>query len=129
MGKGFTRNYAKGKSFDFSVWNPEKTYVNDDYKQDFVTYQGKLYACIKTNTNIVPTEDFYWTLCVEFLGGETIQVSSFTAGYGEPDKYHVYDGSIYLNLENTTLYEFQTDTWAVVGKIQPESDLEWSERD
>jgi hypothetical protein len=51
---GFVRDYLKGKSFDFSEWNPVKTCTNDSFKQDFVRYNGSLYACIHTNTNIIP---------------------------------------------------------------------------
>ena len=62
--KGFVRDYLKGKSFDFSEWNPVKTYINDSFKQDFVRYNGGLYACIHTNTNIVPGTSECWMLVV-----------------------------------------------------------------
>ena len=54
------RNYSKGKSFKFSKWNELDTYNNDEFVQDWVVYEGKLYVCIKTNTNIIPLESKEW---------------------------------------------------------------------
>lgn len=69
--KGFTRDFSKGKSFDFSEWNPVKTYINDSFKQDFVTYEGNIYVCIHTNTNVVPGTSDCWLLALERLAGTT----------------------------------------------------------
>lgn len=68
---GFARDFSKGKSFDFSEWNPVKTYVNDSFKQDFVTYAGNIYVCIHTNTNVVPGSSECWMLALERLSGTT----------------------------------------------------------
>ena len=38
----FLREYSKGKSFQFSTWNPYDTYNNDEFIQDFVKYNKKL---------------------------------------------------------------------------------------
>lgn len=64
------RDYSKGKSFSFSKWSPSLTYTNDEFKQDFVTYNGDLYACIKTNTNVRPNSSSQWCLVVEKLPSE-----------------------------------------------------------
>lgn len=44
----------QGKSFNYSEWNSDKTYVNNNYKQDFVSYNGAMYACISDVTGINP---------------------------------------------------------------------------
>lgn len=69
--RGFVRDYLKGKSFDFSEWNPVKTYINDSFKQDFVKYNGCLYACIHTNTNVVPGTTDCWLLVVASENGKS----------------------------------------------------------
>ena len=56
----FTRNYSRGKSFAFSEWSPRYSYINDNFKQDFVTYKGDLYACITSNTNTDPSTSKNW---------------------------------------------------------------------
>ena len=59
------RDFEKGKSFNFSKWDPVTTYVNDTFKQDFVTYDGTLYVCLKSNTNVVPSSDkTHWGVAV-----------------------------------------------------------------
>lgn len=117
----------KGKSFDFSIWNPIRTYVNDEFKQDFVSYQGKLYACIRTNTNVLPIEDKYWVLCVEGWGdGGDIASMSFDIGEGEPTNMAAIDESIYLDILTGEFWEFKTDTWIKLGSLSQDS-LEWAE--
>lgn len=117
----------KGKSFDFSIWNPIRTYVNDEFKQDFVSYQGKLYACIRTNTNVLPTEDKYWVLCVDgWVEGGDIASMSFDIGEGEPTNMAVTDESIYLDILTGEFWEFKTDTWIKLGSLSQDS-LEWAE--
>lgn len=66
---GFARDFSKGKSFDFSKWNPVKTYVNDSFKQDFVTYNGNVYVCIHTNTNVIPGTSDCWDLAIGKIEG------------------------------------------------------------
>lgn len=68
----FSRDYSKGKSFSFSKWSPAVTYTNDVFKQDFVNYNGDLYACIKTNTNSEPDKSPYWYLVVEKIPATTL---------------------------------------------------------
>lgn len=61
----FSRNGGKGKSFNFSVWNSNITYINDEFKQDFVTYNGKLYACLITNVGVVPGTTKDWVSVIK----------------------------------------------------------------
>lgn len=124
-GKDLARTYAKGKSFDFTVWNPQKTYVNDDYKQDFVSYQGKLYACIRTNTDIAPTNTFYWVLCVSNLGGEITTINSpFLIGNEIPTE-DASENTIFLDLSSGCFYQMIKDRWESLGEINSEDSLTW----
>ena len=68
---GFARDFSKGKSFDFSEWNPVKTYMNDSFKQDFVKYQGNIYVCMHTNTNVIPGTSDCWLLALDRVAGTT----------------------------------------------------------
>lgn len=43
------RILSKGKSFEFSKWQPFIQYTNDCFKQDFVSYDNALLVCIKTH--------------------------------------------------------------------------------
>lgn len=64
----FRRNYSKGKSFKFSIWNEADTYNNDAFIQDFVKCNNKLWACVSNDpvTNIVPSETSdQWELILE----------------------------------------------------------------
>lgn len=45
----YSRTYSKGKSFKFSVWNPDDVYNNDEYIQDFVGFNNSLWACVGNN--------------------------------------------------------------------------------
>lgn len=57
-------DHNKGKSFRFSEWNSSTLFSNDEYIQDFVSYMGSMYACLQTNTGVVPTNESYWKLVV-----------------------------------------------------------------
>lgn len=67
----FIREYSKGKSFKFSNWNESDTYNNDEFVQDFVKYDKKLWACVSKVpvVNIPPYEsndkDAPWELILE----------------------------------------------------------------
>lgn len=67
----FLREYSKGKSFQFSTWNPYDTYNNDEFVQDFVKYDKKLWACVSKTPviNIPPYEstdlDAPWELILD----------------------------------------------------------------
>lgn len=57
-GNNFSRDFSKGKSFQFSgTWNPTTVYNNDGFIQDFVVHNQKLWACIKNvSVNSEPSE-------------------------------------------------------------------------
>ena len=120
--KDTDRNYYKGKSFDFGIWTPVKTYINDDYKQDFVTYKNQLYACIRTNQNVIPTDDFYWTVCIDFAqySGE-----NFLIGNGFPEYKNVKENTIYLDLIENTFYKFSNNNWIIIGSMR--DSFNWGE--
>lgn len=64
----FKRDYSKGKSFKFSIWNATDTYNNDDFIQDFVQHNRKLWAYISDvpTSNIEPSENSaVWQLVLE----------------------------------------------------------------
>lgn len=65
ISSNYSRTYSKGKSFKFSIWNEVDTYNNDEFVQDFVQWNQKLWAAKKTSTNIPPTQGEYWELIVE----------------------------------------------------------------
>lgn len=69
--KGQLNNYArifeKGKSFTCSEWNAVTKYDNNPLQQDFVSYNGILYACIRTIEagDIPPDKDpIHWFAAV-----------------------------------------------------------------
>lgn len=48
--KSTSLDFYKGKSFEFrEEWTPNKVYHNDDYSQDFVSYDNVLLACMHTH--------------------------------------------------------------------------------
>lgn len=61
----YSRSFAKGKSFRFSVWNAADTYNNDDFVQDFVQWDKTLWAAKKTSTNVEPSEGECWELIMK----------------------------------------------------------------
>lgn len=65
------RQYSKGKSFAFTKWSPSEHFVNDEFKQDFVSYNGDLYACMKSNINIPPGNSPFWFKVVEKIPSES----------------------------------------------------------
>lgn len=52
----YSREFSKGKSFKFSIWNETDTYNNDMFVQDFVTYNQSLWACRATELTNVPPD-------------------------------------------------------------------------
>lgn len=76
-----TRNLNKGKSFRFSEWDRTSLFVNDEYIQDFVSYAGSLYACIKSNSNITPSNEQYWKLVISGVEGPQGEVGETGATF------------------------------------------------
>lgn len=106
-----SRDFSKGKSFNFSTWTPVETYNNDSFKQDFVTYEGNLYACMISNTNKVPTPDSrYWTLVLERLPGNNISMGKGTEALNTPGNYN----DIYIDLLTGNIYKYTTE-WTNIG--------------
>lgn len=116
INSNFYRDYSRGKSFDFGVWNPHKVYLNDDYKQDFVSYENRLYACIKSNQNKRPTNESYWVVCVDTTFETIVSDNSFLVGNGLPEK-SASNNSVYLDLDTNTFYRYVDKTWIVIGNI------------
>ena len=106
-----SRDFSKGKSFNFSTWNPVETYTNDSFKQDFVTHQGNLYACMISNINKSPNGNpKYWTLVLERLPGNNISMGEGTDVLNTPGNFN----DIYIDLETGKIYRYTTE-WTVVS--------------
>ena len=83
-GKEFARILSKGKSFEYSKWDSVVQYTNDCFKQDFVSHNNALFACIKShmscednmpdvfyeNGELLVKNSEYWDLVV--TGGRSI---------------------------------------------------------
>lgn len=66
------REFNKGKSFNYSEWNPAIEYNNNAFVQDFVTYNGDMYVCIETNVNEIPVNSEKWVKAVSKIKGQVI---------------------------------------------------------
>lgn len=55
----YLREFNKGKSFEYSVWQPLVTYTNNPIKQDFVRYNNVILACKVTHVASDPPEIIY----------------------------------------------------------------------
>ena len=81
---GIARILSKGKSFEYSKWDSVVQYTNDCFKQDFVSHNNALFACIKShvscddnmpdllyeNGKVIVKNSEYWDLVV--TGGRSI---------------------------------------------------------
>jgi hypothetical protein len=75
----YVSDTTKGKSFNFSVWDEYTGYNNNALIQDFVSFDGALYACIKsvlagdvdpkTDTANGTVTGNYWTLVITGIPG------------------------------------------------------------
>lgn len=76
----YVNSTSKGKSFNFSEWNNLDAYNNNSFIQDFVTYNGALYACInsvpggmdnpRTDTADGNIQGRYWIQVVKGIPGK-----------------------------------------------------------
>lgn len=57
--EAYLREFNKGKSFEYSQWQPLVTYTNDSVKQDFVRYNNTILACKCTHIASDPPELLY----------------------------------------------------------------------
>lgn len=71
-----SRDFYKGKSFNYSEWTSGRKYFNNDYIIDFVSYNGALYACKYDHfsTNPPSQEDSNWTFVMAGTPGKNGQV-------------------------------------------------------
>lgn len=53
------REFNKGKSFRISKWERAITYLNDDFIQDWVTFENVILICIKSHTSEIAPELIY----------------------------------------------------------------------
>lgn len=70
--------FYKGTSFYMAgAWNGTTEYINNASKIDVVTYNGSSYACLETNTNVVPgTDGTKWQLLAKNGDAGTIKVGT-----------------------------------------------------
>lgn len=124
-----TREFNTGKSFRCNEWNAETTFYNDEFIQDFVIYDNSLYVCIKTNTNVIPHDKWYWKLVVTGIKGEKGDSGpgNFRIDTVDPN-YNGTIGEIYLNITTGEFFEYNRK-WISCGNISVEStqDLSWIE--
>lgn len=59
LNEAYLREFNKGKSFEYSQWQPLVTYTNDSVKQDFVRYNNTILACKCTHIASDPPELIY----------------------------------------------------------------------
>lgn len=70
----YSRTYSKGKSFKFSEWNAEDVYNNDEFIQDFVKYDNKLWACREVKSYNDPPSESKWILVLDGVADLNFQV-------------------------------------------------------
>ena len=107
--KSDSRDFFKGISFRWAgTWEPNRLYANDEFFVDFVTYDGRMWTCIKshyaTDSTIPSNNSIYWQLAVDKGSGQQ----------GEPGK------SPEFKIENNNLLvtydrEIYDDLGRVVG--------------
>lgn len=99
-----SRSFHKGKSFRCWEWdeNKDRTFLNDEFYQDFVVYKRALYACVNTTTDS-PENSEDWALAVK----------------GESPMLKIEDSYWYVSYDNG-------ENWIKLDKASNET-LSWSE--
>lgn len=95
----YTIESNRGKSFNFSIFDEVIKYSNTDIKQDFVSYNGSLYACIKSVSGINPeietnhgqTVGEHWVMVVTGVPGEKGDRGESVIGPRGKDGESAYD--------------------------------------
>ena len=68
-----SRDYYKGTSFRWAgMWEVGKLYSNDTFFVDFVSYNGKVYVCVKSHyasNTVTPENSEYWNLAIDSAAG------------------------------------------------------------
>lgn len=74
----YSRTYSKGKSFKFSEWNADDVYNNDEFIQDFVKHDNKLWACVvQVSDHEAPSEtNHQWSMILDGIADLYFQVPS-----------------------------------------------------
>lgn len=142
------RSYSKGKSFKFSEWNELDTYNNDEFIQDWVSFENKVYVCLKNNTNVRPGTSDHWQPVLEEIDGyirwdDSEEVIHFRKGqesnysyllptptdshrgvYFAEDVNKIYmDGKIYGSWDNKKrIVEIESDSEGLILKYDDGSD-------
>ena len=112
------REFNKGRSFSFHKWAPLTKYSNDDFKQDFVTYNNALLACKMSHESSEPPKLIYdhsgmvigvdsneW----EFVFASSIQYNTFYFDsieeelFGEGIRFRADDNKMYTTSEAITM--------------------------
>ena len=103
------REFNKGKSFEFNEWKSLTKYSNDDFKQDFVTYNNALLACKRTHVSENPPKLIYNTSNGNVIGVESSEWQFvFASGINYNNYYFddlsegmFKDGLVYRSDDNT----------------------------
>lgn len=89
--EAYLREFNKGKSFEYSQWQPLVTYTNDSVKQDFVRYNNTILACKCTHIASDPPELLYTSSGVAI--GVNSDVWEFVISQNEITNYYYIDGT------------------------------------
>ena len=89
--EAYLREFNKGKSFEYSQWQPLVTYTNDSIKQDFVRYNNTILACKCTHIASDPPELLYTSSGVAI--GVNSDVWEFVISQNSITNYYYIDGT------------------------------------
>lgn len=89
--EAYLREFNKGKSFEYSQWQPLVTYTNDSVKQDFVRYNNTILACKCTHVASDPPELLYTSSGVAI--GVDSDVWEFVISQNAITNYYYIEGT------------------------------------
>lgn len=89
--EAYLREFNKGKSFEYSQWQPLVTYTNDSVKQDFVRYNNTILACKCTHIASDPPELLYTSSGVAI--GVNSDVWEFVISQNAITNYYYIEGT------------------------------------
>lgn len=89
--EAYLREFNKGKSFEYSQWQPLVTYTNDSIKQDFVRYNNTILACKCTHIASDPPELLYTSSGVAI--GVNSDVWEFVISQNSITNYYYIEGT------------------------------------
>ena len=122
------REFNRGRSFSFTKWAPLTKYSNDDFEQDFVTYNNALLACKRSHESLEEPKLIYdynngavigvnsdvW----EFVFASSIQYNNF---YFDKINSDIYGSGI--NFDGTTNKLYATSQAITTDPISVNIDL------